>query len=83
MGIAENIPEDFRPENVGMNGAKKAGYKGMCPPSGTHHYHFKVYALDTKLNIDKSTDQAGLEKVMEGHILAKGELIGTYNKQYR
>ena len=52
----------------------------MCPPTGIHHYHFMVYALDTKLNIDKNTDKAGLEKAMQGHILAQGDFIGLYEK---
>ncbi|MGZ3885113.1 MAG: YbhB/YbcL family Raf kinase inhibitor-like protein, partial [Mucilaginibacter sp.] len=54
-----NIPEDFKGAEQGFNGAKKSGYIGMCPPSGTHHYHFKVYALDTRLTIDRNTDKAG------------------------
>ena len=83
IDVTGQIPEDFRPDYVGMNSADHMGYQGMCPPTGTHHYHFMVYALDTKLNIDKKTDKAGLEKVMAGHILAKGELIGDYNKTYR
>ena len=83
IDVTGTIPEDFRIETTGMNSADHAGYQGMCPQSGTHHYHFMVYALDTRLNIDKKTDKAGLEKVMEGHILAKGDLTGIYNKTYR
>ena len=80
MDISGNIPENFKNAEQGLNGTKKQGYKGMCPPSGTHHYHFKAYALDTRLNIDINTDKAGLEKAMSGHILAEGELIGLYAK---
>lgn len=75
-----NIPENFKGAQQGLNGAGQPGYKGMCPPSGTHHYHFMVYALDTKLDIDKKTDKAGLEKSMQGHILAQGDLVGLYKK---
>ena len=75
-----NLPENFKGAEQGLNGAKKTGYIGMCPPSGTHHYHFMVYALDTRLNIDKNTDKAGLEKAMSGHIVAQGELVGLYQK---
>jgi Raf kinase inhibitor-like YbhB/YbcL family protein len=75
-----NIPESFKDAVQGLNGAKRAGYIGMCPPSGVHHYHFMVYALDTQLTIDKNTDKAGLEKAMTGHILAQGDLIGLYEK---
>ena len=74
------IPEDFKGAEQGFNGAKKSGYIGMCPPSGTHHYHFKVYALDTRLTIDRNTDKAGLEKAITGHILAEGEIVGLYAK---
>jgi phosphatidylethanolamine-binding protein (PEBP) family uncharacterized protein len=77
------LPENFKNDDEGMNSAQQIGYMGMCPPSGTHHYHFKVYALDTKLNISKTSDKAVLEKVMQGHILAWGELVGTFNKTYR
>ena len=75
-----NIPENFKGAEQGLNGAKKLGYKGRCPPSGTHHYHFKVYALDTRLTIGKQTDKAALERAMHGHALDEGELIGLYSK---
>ncbi len=81
--VTDMIPEDYRSEAMGMNSADLRGYQGMCPQTGTHTYHFRVYALDSKLNIDKNINIAGLEKVMEGHILAKGELTGQYNKTYR
>jgi Raf kinase inhibitor-like YbhB/YbcL family protein len=74
------IAENFKGAEQGFNGAHKNGYTGMCPPSGVHHYHFKVYALDTQLSIDKNTDKAGLEKAMTGHIVAEGELVGLYEK---
>jgi len=75
------IPEEFKGAEQGLNSAKEQGFKGMCPPSGTHHYIFKVYALDTKLSLDAaSTDKATLESAMKGHILASDELVGTYKK---
>ena len=80
INIDGNIPENFKGAQQGLNGAQKTGYKGMCPPSGTHHYHFKVYALDTRLNLNASTDKPGLEKAMSGHILGQGELTGLYAK---
>ncbi len=76
----DNIPENFKGAEQGLNGAGQAGYKGMCPPSGTHHYHFMVYALDARLSMDIKTDKAGLEKSMQGHILAQGDLVGLYKK---
>ena len=76
----KTIPENFKGGEQGLNGAGQPGYKGMCPPTGTHHYHFIVYALDTKLSVDAKTDKAALEKSIQGHILAQGELIGLYKK---
>ncbi len=75
------ITENYKGANQGLNGAQQYGYTGMCPPSGTHHYHFMVYALDTKLSLDSKTNKAALEKAMQGHILAQGDLVGLYQKQ--
>jgi Raf kinase inhibitor-like YbhB/YbcL family protein len=78
---AENkIPENYKGAEQGLNGAAKKGYKGMCPPTGTHHYHFMVYALDTKLDLDGKTNKDALEKSMQGHILSQGDLVGLYKK---
>ncbi len=76
-----NIPENFKGGDNGMNGANIDGYTGPCPPYGIHHYHFNVYALDTKLTLETTTGKDGLEKAMQGHILAKGELIGLYERK--
>ena len=75
-----DIPEDFKGAVQGLNGAKQPGYIGMCPPTGTHHYHFMVYALDVVLDINKNSDQEALEKSMQGHIVSQGELVGLYKK---
>lgn len=56
------------------------GWGGPCPPSGTHRYFFKLYALNAKLNLDPSTTKESLESAMEGHILEESELIGLYKK---
>ena len=56
------------------------GYGGPCPPSGTHRYFFKVYALDTKLNLNTNSRKENVERTMEGHILAKGEIVGLYRR---
>ncbi|MBN9482958.1 MAG: hypothetical protein BGO70_01945 [Bacteroidetes bacterium 43-93] len=74
------ITENYKDAEQGLNGSGKKGYTGMCPPSGTHHYHFMAYALDVTLNIDKRTDKKYLEKAMQGHILAQGDLVGLYKK---
>lgn len=80
LPVREDVPENFAGGHAGMNSGKKMGYAGMCPPTGTHHYHFKVYALDTKLDMPDNTDKAALEKAIKGHILAQGELVGLYKK---
>jgi hypothetical protein len=77
---AHDIPEDFRGGVQAMNGAGKTGYMGPCPPSGIHHYHFMVYALDTRFELSGSVGKAELEKAMQGHILAQGDLVGLYQK---
>jgi Raf kinase inhibitor-like YbhB/YbcL family protein len=65
---------------LGMTDFGRRGYGGPCPPSGTHHYHFKVYALDRMLEADSNIAKYDLLDKMEGHILAKGELIGLYKR---
>jgi Raf kinase inhibitor-like YbhB/YbcL family protein len=75
------IEENTIPDGIqGINDHGKPEYMGPCPPSGTHRYFFKVYALDTKLDIGIISTKANLERVMEGHTLAYGELIGLYHK---
>jgi len=77
------IPESSLPPQAvqGKNSWPRTGYGGPCPPSGTHRYFFKVYALDTTLNLGPSTTKAVLERAMEGHVLARGELMGTYRRR--
>jgi Raf kinase inhibitor-like YbhB/YbcL family protein len=74
------IAEHSVPGTEGLNGARQKGFMGPCPPSGTHRYFFKVYALDTELKLGPKTTKRELEKAMENHILAKGELIGLYKR---
>ncbi len=64
----------------GKNSSGKQGYDGPCPPSGTHRYFFKLYALDTSLNLSSDSGKEQLLKAMQGHILAQGELMGTFSK---
>lgn len=64
----------------GTNSAGRVGYDGPCPPSGTHHYIFKLYALDTVLELDSATTKSVLEQAMAGHILAEDELAGLYGR---
>ncbi|MEJ2038587.1 MAG: YbhB/YbcL family Raf kinase inhibitor-like protein [Desulfosarcinaceae bacterium] len=65
----------------GLNDWKRPGYGGPCPPIGTHRYFFKLYALDTVLPDLGRPTKASLEKAMEGHVLAKAELIGLYRRK--
>ena len=67
---------DHGKNEAGQNGC----YKGMCPPTGMHHYHLMVYTLNTTLDIGENTGKAGLGKSMPGHILSQGELISLYKK---
>lgn len=78
--VKDKIEENSSPGAQGRNGKKENKYTGPCPPSGTHHYHFKVYALDTKLDLPIDTDKKSLLKAMENHIIATGELVGLYKK---
>lgn len=64
----------------GITDYGKPGYKGPCPPSGTHRYFFYLYALDATLNLPGSTTKPLLEQSMEGHILEKAEWMGKYSK---
>jgi Raf kinase inhibitor-like YbhB/YbcL family protein len=81
MDPSMNIGENREPGVAGKNGKSMNGYTGPCPPNGTHHYHFKIYALNTMLNISINSGKAELERAMEGHVLAQGELVGLYKKQ--
>ena len=65
----------------GTNDFKRLGYGGPCPPSGTHRYFFKLYALDTGLDLASGATKNDLLEAMEGHILARGQLMGTYRRQ--
>ncbi|MEX0715089.1 MAG: YbhB/YbcL family Raf kinase inhibitor-like protein [Planctomycetaceae bacterium] len=58
------------------------GYRGPAPPPGhgTHHYHFRLYALDEALDLPPALDKNALLAAMQGHILAEGELVGTYER---
>jgi Raf kinase inhibitor-like YbhB/YbcL family protein len=84
----KNLAENVRPEREpgsgirqGKNDWPKIGYGGPCPPSGTHRYYFKLYALDTKLNLKPGVTKEQLLQAMKGHILAETQLMGIYSRQ--
>lgn len=69
------------PGDEGTNSGRKTGYSGPCPPAGKpHRYFFKLYALDTRLKLDPGANKAELEKAMQGHIMAQGQLMGTFSR---
>ncbi|MBS1214977.1 MAG: YbhB YbcL family protein [Proteobacteria bacterium] len=79
-GLEEGVATGGLPPaaRAGINDWKRPGYGGPCPPIGTHRYHHKLYALDVVLPDLAHPDKAALEKAMQGHVIAKAELIGRY-----
>jgi len=65
----------------GSNSWPKIGYGGPCPPSGTHRYYFKLYALDTMLDLKPGVTKAQVLQAMKGHVLAEAQLMGKYKRQ--
>jgi Raf kinase inhibitor-like YbhB/YbcL family protein len=64
----------------GRNSWRRRDYGGPCPPRGTHRYFFKLYALDTTLDLEASAKKKQVLRAMEGHVLAQAELMGTYSR---
>ena len=83
-----NIPANktgfSKGENVtfpqGKNDFGNLRYGGPCPPSGVHHYYFKLYALDITLDLNKGSTKEQLESAISGHIIEEAQLIGTYER---
>ncbi|MGE5108818.1 MAG: YbhB/YbcL family Raf kinase inhibitor-like protein [Sphingobacteriales bacterium] len=78
--VMHHIREGHSAGAQGMNDFGKHRYDGPCPPSGTHRYYFKVYALDSTLDIPVSSDKSQLESAMSEHIIGFGELMGKYGR---
>ena len=83
-----SLPEDIkaveRPRVGGVHGItdfRRLGYGGPCPPSGTHRYFFKLYALDTVMDLPAGVTKKKLLQAMEGHILAEAQLMGRYSRR--
>jgi Raf kinase inhibitor-like YbhB/YbcL family protein len=83
IGMVENLPatETLKAGGFqGKNDFEKIGYGGPCPPSGTHRYFLKIYALDADLPLKAGATKAEVEKAMAGHIVGQGQLMGTYRR---
>jgi Raf kinase inhibitor-like YbhB/YbcL family protein len=85
---ARALPEAVPPQGElpdgsrhGQNSWRRLDYGGPCPPSGTHRYFFKLYALDTILDLEVGEGKKQILQAMEGHILAQAELMGVYSRQ--
>jgi Raf kinase inhibitor-like YbhB/YbcL family protein len=81
--LPENVPKDEKLTGGGKQGTndfRKIGYGGPCPPKGTHRYYFKLYALDIETSLNPGATKDQLLRASEGHVVAQGQLIGTYNR---
>ena len=80
-GIKEIKENDTPGGSVsGLNDFKRQSYGGPCPPSGTHRYFFKLYALDTALDLPSGAKKADVEKAMKGHVISEAQIIGLYKR---
>jgi len=77
-----SIAEGSAPKGVhGTNDFGKSGYKGPCPPPGTHRYSFKIYALDRELDLRSGAKRSQVDAAMKGHVVVQGELVGRYSRK--
>lgn len=83
QSLAEAFPTDAqRPDGTrqGTNDFGRVGYGGPCPPSGTHHYVFTLFALDSTLNLPPGAIRPQIDNALQGHILARGTLVANYKR---
>jgi len=81
--LPEAVPATDKPPTGGKHGKNdfgKPGFGGPCPPSGTHRYFFKLYAVDSETSLNPGASKDQVLKAIEGHILGQGELMGTYKR---
>ncbi|MEE9252063.1 MAG: YbhB/YbcL family Raf kinase inhibitor-like protein [Thermodesulfobacteriota bacterium] len=81
--LPEGVPSQKTLSSGAMHGRNDFGnleYGGPCPPGGTHRYYFKLYTLDTELELSPGASKKQLLSAMEGHILAQGQLMGRYKR---
>lgn len=76
-----NISENSNPGTTGKNSFGNTGYGGPCPPSGSHRYFFKVYALDNQLDLGTGADKKQLLEAIKDHVLGSGEIMAHYQKK--
>jgi Raf kinase inhibitor-like YbhB/YbcL family protein len=77
-----SIAEGSAPKGVqGANDFGKSGYRGPCPPPGTHRYSFKIFALDRELELRSGAKRSQVDAAMKGHVIARGELVGRYARK--
>src|ERR1043166_4712962 len=75
------IAEGSTPKGTqGTNDFGKSGYGGPCPPSGTHRYYFRIFALDRELDLASGAKRSQLDAAMKGHVVAQGMLMGRYSR---
>lgn len=82
-GLPENVPEKAVLDTGAVHGSNswgRIGYGGPCPPGGTHRYFFKIFALDTLLDIKSGATTSRLLEAMQDHVLAQGQLMGRYRR---
>ena len=82
-GLPASVPADAELADGSLHGKNSwggLGYGGPCPPGGTHRYFFKLYALDTALDLRSGATKDKVLNAMKGHILAQAELMGTYRR---
>jgi Raf kinase inhibitor-like YbhB/YbcL family protein len=77
-----SVAEGSPPKGVhGTNDFGKSGYRGPCPPPGTHRYSFKIFALDRELDLRAGAKRSQVDAAMKGHVIAQGELVGRYARK--
>jgi Raf kinase inhibitor-like YbhB/YbcL family protein len=84
--LPETVPSDQELSDgtrQGLTDFGRTGYGGPCPPSGTHRYFFKLYALDSLVPLSSGATKQRLEEAMQGHVLAQAQLMGTYRRKGR
>ena len=82
-GLPENLPRTPKLAGLatqGVNSWGRPGYGGPCPPSGTHRYYFRLYALNVLLGLAPGASRAQVEQAMSGHVLGRAELMGTFGR---